>query len=240
MGQKMAILILIANLKGGVGKSTISSILASKFNIKGNKKTCVFNIDKGQSAETINEVETIDYSSILETDDTIKVSDAIAAMLPEYDYIFIDTAGDLSTELIEIINYIDYFVVPFDRGKRTFEDTITYLNSIFASGIIEDKKEHGITLVFNKYNNKSDIEEVNSKYRDALINIATENKLDFDLNFTKLSQSDVVETMEELKASADTLVGRNAVAYRIFDSKAEDMYLSVKEHLEKTLKLDRN
>lgn len=233
--EELAILILTTNLKGGVGKSTVSSILASKYNIKGGKRTCVFNIAKGQSAESINEVETIDYSSLLEIDNTTTVSEAIASMMHTYDYIFIDTAGDLSNELIEIINYIDYFVVPFDRGKRTFEDTITYLHSIFTSGIIENKVKHDISLVFNKYNNKADIEDVNKKYRKELEKMAMENNFKFNINFTKLSQSDVIETMEEQKVSADTLVGKNAIAYRIFDSKAENMYLDIKTHLETAL-----
>ena len=87
MSNKLATLIAVTNLKGGVGKSTISSILASKFNAKEDKKTCVFNIAKGQSAETINEVETIDYSSLLSIDRTISASEALASIMENYDYI---------------------------------------------------------------------------------------------------------------------------------------------------------
>ena len=81
-----------------IDHATISSILASKFNAKEDKKTCVFNIAKGQSAETINEVETIDYSSLLSIDRTISASEALASIMENYDYIFVDTAGDLSEE----------------------------------------------------------------------------------------------------------------------------------------------
>ena len=235
MSNKLATLIAVTNLKGGVGKSTISSILASKFNAKEDKKTCVFNIAKGQSAETINEVETIDYSSLLSIDRTISASEALASIMENYDYIFVDTAGDLSEELIEIISYIDYFIVPFDKGKKVFEDTITYLKSIFTSGIIEDKEEHNICLIFNKYNNKADVDEVKDKYINELNLIALENSIKFNIGFSKLSNSDVVETMEDKKASIDTLSATNAVAYRIFNKKIDDLYLDVKTHLESVI-----
>jgi hypothetical protein len=141
----------------------------------------------------------------------------------------------LSEELIEIISYIDYFIVPFDRGKRVFEDTITYLKSIFTSGIIEDKEEHNICLIFNKYNNKADVDEVKDKYINELNLIALENSIKFNIGFSKLSNSDVVETMEDKKASIDTLSATNAVAYRIFNKKIDDLYLDVKTHLESVI-----
>lgn len=242
MNERTATLVAVTNLKGGVGKSTISSIIASKLDNIKDIKACVFNIAKGQSAETINEVETIDYSSLLAIDNTTTVSEAIADLMGKYDYVFVDTAGDISKELVEIINYIHYFIVPFDRGQRVFEDTITYLKSIFISGIMEDD-EHNITLVHNKFKYNSNkyksqteqLDEIKNKYYKELNQIAKENNISFNLNFTSLSNSDVVETMEEEKKSIDSLVGTNAAAYRIFNKKADTMVESIIEHMNEVL-----
>ena len=69
------------------------------------------------------------------------------------------------------------------------------MKSIFTSGIIEDKEEHNICLIFNKYNNKADVDEVKDKYINELNLIALENSIKFNIGFffSKLSNSDVVE-----------------------------------------------
>ena len=41
--------------------------------------------------------------------------------------------------------------------------------------------------------------------------------------------------MEDKKASIDTLSATNAVAYRIFNKKIDDLYLDVKTHLESVI-----
>lgn len=239
MENKLATLTLVANLKGGVGKSTISSILASKLDRKENVSACVFNMAKAQSAESINEVETIDYSALLAIDSTITVSEAIADLMEQYDYVFIDSAGGISDELVEIINYINYFIIPFDRGQRVFEDTITYLESIFISGIIDSQEPHNICLVHNKFKynrnryktQELQLQELKDKYFNRINEIAEENDVKFNLKFTSLSNSDVVETMEEKKVSIDTLAGTNGAAYRIFNKKTNTLLDDVLDHM---------
>lgn len=231
---KLAKIIAGINFKGGVGKSTIIAILGSEFN-NNETKAVVLNISLGQSAESINEIETIDFSSFAEVDSTVSVSEVIAELSSEYDYIFLDTPGELSDELVEVAPYIDYFIVPYDKGKRVYEDTITCIEAIFTSGII-DKNQFNVSLVYNKYNKIKFVEEVQEKYNKALKKIEQENDILFNIHHTQLSYSDAIETMEEKKASIDTLSASNKVAYNIARKRIKAMANSIKTHIKQVLK----
>lgn len=230
--SKIAKIIAGINFKGGVGKSTITSILASEFNAD-NQKAVVLNIALGQSAESINEIETIDFSSLAQN--AISVSEIIAELSSEYDYIFVDTPGELSDELVEIAPYVDYFIVPFDKGKRVFEDTMVCIESIFTSGIIESQN-HNIALIYNKYNKVDTINQVQEKYQQKLSELEEKYAVKFNTLFTQLSYSDAIETMEENRASIDTLSAKNKVAYKIAQKRIKEMSDSIKEHMKSILK----
>ena len=228
----MAKIIAGINFKGGVGKSTITSILASEFNSDG-QKAIVFNIALGQSAETINEIETIDFSSFAQSATT--VSEVIVELSSEYDYIFIDTPGELSDELVEIAPYVDYFIIPFDKGLRVFQDTMICIESIFTSGII-DSEVHNLALIYNKYNKADTILATQEKYRQKLDEIQNQYGVKFNTHFTQLSYSDAIETMEEHKASIETLNAKNKVAYKIAQKRIKEMSDSIKEHISQVTK----
>ena len=230
MSKKTAKLIASINFKGGVGKSTLTSILASEFNNE-ETKAIVLNIALGQSAESINEIETIDYSDLLSTDPTTTVSEVIADIMEEYDYIFIDTPGELSDELVEIAPYVDYFITPFDKGKRVFEDTIICIESIFTSGII-DTDVFNMALVYNKYTKAESIPGVKMKYEKKLQEIENNFDIKFNTVFTQLSNSDAIETMEENKASIKTLDAKNRVAYNVFKKRVNQMTADIKNHMQ--------
>lgn len=219
--SKKTKLIAGVNFKGGVGKSTLMSILASVFG-KLRGKSCVVNIAVGQNAADINEVDTYDFSDQLAIDDTATVSDMISVLYDEYEYIFIDTPGELSDELVELLDYIDYFVVPYEDGQRCFNDTKRCIEAIFSDGIIE-KDSHNLFLVHNSYTKDDDFESVKEDYSNFISKMANENNIKFNKEFAKLSFSKAVKTMEKKKSSIDTLSDKNKVAYRIFNKKAHEL-----------------
>lgn len=232
--SKKAKFIALVNFKGGVGKSTLSSILASLFSSeKDNKKAAVLNIALGQSASSINEADTVDFAKVLEADETSTVSEVLASMYEDYDYVFIDTPGELSAELIEIIEHIDYFIIPFDKGRRVFEDTMACMDSIFTSGIIDRiDGEHNICLIYNKFNKIDDVLPRGEKFKEAIAQLKIPNNNKINLHYTSLSASDAVETMEDKKASIDTLAATNTVAYRIFNTKVKRMCDDVRKFID--------
>lgn len=215
----MAQIIAATNFKGGVGKSTQTSIMASMFN-QYYGKACVVNIAIGQTASDVNEVETFDFSDLLAVDNTTTVSEMIASIYEDYEYIFVDTPGELSEELVELLGLIDYFIIPYEDGTRCINDTSRCLESIFSSGIIE-KDENKLFLIHNRYTKDDNFDEVKLDFEKVIDKIRVDSNVVFDTIFTKLAFSKAIKTMEKKQASIETLVGKNKVAYKIFNNKAK-------------------
>ena len=140
-------IIACINGKGGVGKSSILNILAPKV-----PNSVILNIDFTQSADEINSSDTVDFAKLAE-DHTIK--EVIETAFEEYDYIFIDTPGDVSGELMDIIGQVDYFIMPFTPGKRTMDTTLETYSTLFAEGFVDGK--HKLCMILNNF--VSDVEK---------------------------------------------------------------------------------
>lgn len=217
----------IINFKGGVGKSTVSSLMASKATRLGHK-SAVFNIALNQPASKNNPVDTIDFSDLLNMDNTTLVEDALELMKNEYDLIFIDTPGELSEEFVNIINQIDVFIVPFksctdyesDEKTRGTKDTVATIESIFTSGIYE-KDSAELILLCNMYQAKHDYLKQIEYYETVIKNMETTSII--NLNSVKLSSSETIEKIELTKKDIDELTLKNRIAYNIFNKKVTDL-----------------
>lgn len=221
----------LVNFKGGVGKSTISAILAS-YLTSGDKKAVVLNIAMGQSAEEFNSCDTVDLVNILAEDETTSALEILSLLKENYDYIILDTPGELSDELVEVINEIDYFVVPFDDGDRTFNDTKNCVKSIFESGIIEkEAQEHNVCFIHNKYTDAEEIKSYKKEYKKLVKSIDEPNGNSFNLMFAQLSSSKSVKTMEKKKKSIKELSANNKVAYRVFEKRVNSMSSKIEEFI---------
>jgi len=217
----------IINFKGGVGKSTLSNLIASKSSRLGSK-SAVFNIALNQPASKNNTVDTVDFSDLLNMDNTTEISMVLEMMKNEYDLIFIDTPGELSEEFVNIINQIDVFIVPFESSRdyeteiksRTTTDTLATIESIFTSGIYT-KSEADLILLCNKYQTKHDYSKQIDFYMSEINEMETTSKINF--NSVKLSTSESIETIELSKKDIDELALKNRIAYNVFNKKVEDL-----------------
>lgn len=226
-------LVAFMNFKGGVGKSSFASMLASIFSDSFNKKTIILNIALGQPAEDVNEAETIDFADLLAEDDTITPSMVIGEIIEDYDYIFLDTPGELSDELIDVMNYIDYFVVPFERGKRVYIDTMICLDAVFGTnGIEKTDHVHNIFFIYNKYGSKDPVEALQSDYEKGLNELEVLEGVTFNVGHSSLSRSDAIATMEESQASVDTLSSKNRAAYKVVRRKVINVANDLVSYLE--------
>lgn len=103
----MALIITIANRKGGVGKSTIATNLAVSLSKQG--KTLLVDGDEQKSAFNWNEYRQDKLDSIFVLDNLI---DTLEPLNNQYDFIIIDVAGRDSQIFRESLLISDKLIVP--------------------------------------------------------------------------------------------------------------------------------
>lgn len=197
-------MIACINGKGGVGKSSILNILAPKV-----PNSIILNIDFTQSADTINSAETVDFATLAE-DHTI--SEIIETIFEEYDYIFIDTPGDVSAELMDIIDKVDYFIMPFTPGKRTMDTTLETYATLFGEEFVTG--EHKLCMVLNNYVSDDEKEIELNKMREEILKISLPTHLRMKIEFSSLRHTQVMKTIENQQESIENLSARNKIAYK--------------------------
>ena len=102
-------IILISHQKGGVGKSTITNVIANQ--IRELAKVAIIDMDLQGSLYKTREHSNVEVFSSKDLED-LKNSD--------FDFIFIDTPPYLSNELPNLIDSADLIIVPTKVGIYDF------------------------------------------------------------------------------------------------------------------------
>lgn len=218
--NKRGLVVLLANFKGGVGKSTIADMLANRL-----PNSILLNIDIAQDAESINSSPTINIATVLTSEYTPeeienqKLSIEILNMLKEaHDYVILDTPGEQTKELIDILSEakecIDYIVIPTMPGKRTRITTFTTVNALFKSELLT--VNHKLFYVINQYNSDSIVDNEINEIKNFMDN---DLKIPVKYTFSKLKNSDAVITMEDSQKSISELRGECYIAYAAFEKR---------------------
>lgn len=149
----MATIIMIGNMKGGVGKSTVTLLSANALsNPPFNKKIAVLDIDQQGSLYGLRKLESNDQTNkqqfkypILEYS-LEKLYQEIEDLDQQYDLIFLDVAGKLDTnlppnqqEITPLLLNTDLLLIPFVAGNFATDATIHYLE--YAIDVQQLKKE---------------------------------------------------------------------------------------------------
>lgn len=213
--------IAIVNFKGGVGKSTHASMLQTVLN-----NSIVVNLDE-QNAERVNAGKTVNVLDYLE--EAGSISNILDIVLEESDIAILDTPGSLTNELAEIINRVDYFIVPFRDDLNDIIYTVDTLDTIFTSGVITKKEKSKVLLLLNGFTDEPQeaIDEIlnEMKTRDGL-----QNTIEFQ--FTTFKYSKAIKTIKKTKKSIKELMKENYLAYRIVDKNFEDLHKIIKNFIE--------
>ena len=209
-------IVAIVNFKGGVGKSTIANLLDLPNKV-------VVNLDT-QNAKNSNYSETLNYLE-LKQEYGININETIELLKEEgKEWIVFDTPGNISEDLLEVIDKIDYVIVPFTKGKRSKETTIDSINSLVE---IMDNDNVKFTLILNMYQDEKDIDEelkpIEEEAREILQN---QLKCSIGLKFSK-----AVSTIEKEQKSIDELDLTNKIAYKAFKKRVNEMNKQLKECL---------
>lgn len=147
----MAKVIVVGNRKGGVGKSTLTMMMATAWSqAPFNKKILVIDADDQQS---LIKFRNDDLSDDLSASPTYKIIsclnnierlfEIIQRAKSSHDYIFIDVAGRLDDFTKKVLFYVDLVLVPFQAGNFSLESTFDYIE--FALKVSQKRQANGLT-----------------------------------------------------------------------------------------------
>jgi len=210
--------IAIVNFKGGVGKSTIANLLDLPNKL-------ILNLDLAQDAKTINISQTENFYQLKEEFGIESLNEAIeGAFEAGIENVILDTPGSVS-DFMEILDKIDYFLIPFTPGERSIEttlNTIEIINSLLDE-MTNDRKDKWI-LILNKYVLDDQVKELN-----ILFDKAKGILKDRLIGKTKLKISQVIPRIEKEKISPKELIKISPIAYGTFNKRLKEMNEDIKK-----------
>jgi len=229
-------IIALGGTKGGIGKSTLSSILADAIanqEDEESKTVLIVNFDESQKTEEVNpQHTTMSVSQIYnyifgEIDDNLSIEETnkllVTGLLQaienqlEFDYIIFDTPGELNSIFLSVLHKIDLFIVPFMAGERNLNSLEYFCKSLFALTQANTK----VLFIYNQYRNKTKF-----PFEETILNIKEKIKgVNIVSEFHKFYFSEAIITMENERKGINLLYNNNKLAYRII-KKRTDQFLN--------------
>jgi len=210
-------IIAIVNFKGGVGKSTIANLL----NLP---KKLILNLDDAQNAENINTEDTYNFQTLKEEYGVGNIKEAIdSAIESGRENIILDTPGEISN-FIEILSYVDYFIVPFTAGDRSTDTTLRSIEVIDSVLDDEQIRKDKWCIILNKFIVDKQMKELEDLFEEAGKILNDRLKCSTQLKF-----SQVVPTIEKTRENIKELAKRNPIAYTVFNKRIKEMNAAVSE-----------
>lgn len=213
--------ICFSSQKGGVGKSTFTSLLASYLNYEKGYNVAVIDCDypqfsiKKQRDREKKQIQTIESFNMLaqaqferlqrkpypvfpceEQDILGFVTEVIAKSSTNYDFIFFDFPGTVnSKDVIKALSGMDYLFIPMEAERKVMESTLEFaftFNEIFT----KKGKTNNIHLFWNKVDRR----EKNTLYERYEKEVITPLKLRVMEHFFPASSKFRKEIEEEANA----------------------------------------
>lgn len=211
--MKKSKVIILGNQKGGVGKSTITSLLANYIHLKTDYSVCVCDCDDKQ--KTLSKLRARDIEAGHEEKnlydlirvDSISFKDIYDDLYGEYDFIFVDLPGNLMQRGV-VLSYAlaDFMFIPTGISFQDIDSLILFLG-IYEDEIKPVRVESGFeeTKIYGFLNNVNPrltevVEFINEKENmpiPILNKLIPQNDVAFKRN---ASTSDLYEKAGDAKA----------------------------------------
>ena len=218
----MAKIIMFGNMKGGIGKSTVTLLTATAFaQAPFNKKVIVLDLDRQRSLSELRELDKQETSTFSYQIRSCSVTDLNKEYRIEldkdFDLIFLDTGGKLDNnlpfeqqEITPVLLLTDVLLVPFVAGNFGTDATLKYLQ--YALQVQQSKKSKGHKLDIIGFVNMYIKQQTEDKQLlDYLSEISSETGLKFMSNklgfYTAYRGADTIKSL--YKDNASTAQERN-------------------------------
>lgn len=166
-------IVSIANQKGGVGKSLITTLLAQALSQNYKKKILVIDSDPQQSITELRRLQKHkgikEFSYPIESCDILNI-DSILKQYSKMDIVFIDMPGqlyDLKGNLTNVMDFlwlVDYIFIPIQAGKTEIMSSMEYYSNLIKVKETKEKNKKHLDIKFfvNLYQNNNDYRGLDS------------------------------------------------------------------------------
>lgn len=200
-------IITVANMKGGVGKSTLTSIFASYLHNNKKNKTLVIDADDTQQTVSMTRKKDLERGipentlyEILSTN-SLDASEYITSLIPDFDYIFIDLPGNLKQKgVLSCLIQIDLFIIPTTLSDEDLDATIRFIDLLFRD-VVPEREQNGLKT--NLYGILYKVSKRSKEYSEFSKNIK-----DFPIPFF----AEVVPNSDVMKRAISTANNMNYIS----------------------------
>lgn len=158
----MSKIIMFGNQKGGVGKTTLTCLCANTLSAPPFSESVVaVDADKQQSIvkRRLADLQYFDGEtpypvSQMTIGDFQNEKRGVYKLVEDYDYVFVDVAGKLDTnvsveeqEITKFLQYVHYLFIPFVPGNYSLESTTDYLKTVLKLKAKRDKAGRPLEII---------------------------------------------------------------------------------------------
>ncbi len=213
----MAIIVMIGNMKGGIGKSTCTMVAATALSqAPFNKKVIVLDLDRQASItglRNLDKARAEQFSYEVRPSTVKEFYNSIEDLDNDFDFVFLDTGGKIDInltfdkqEITPLLQNTDVLLIPFVAGNYSTEATITYLD--FVSRVKASKKKRGYDLELIGFVNMHIKNRKDDKLLDEQLGtIASETGLKFMTNklgfYTAYRSADTIKSLYKSKPNTN-------------------------------------
>jgi len=222
--------ILFTNDKGGVGKTTLATLL----NLPN---SLILNLDKTREINDIYPYKKIVDFGKVEQEEGIELEDFLAILAEDdnFDNIVIDTKGGITEDLIKILPYVDSIIVPIKIGTTSEKPSYEFILQL--KNYIEKLNNKNVKwgVVYNEVSPKFLKKVGLGKYELADEYKNMEKILKSDVlgdalkAVTYFKRSEAITTREKEKEDIDSLMKKNFGAYLVVKKEIDRLNTELKK-----------